>query len=189
MHPRIQEVLEYLDTTRSDLSQAVNDVSASHREARPAPDRWSVAEVLDHLAITEGRIVQLITGKIAGAKTAGLGPELETSPIIDSINRERVTDRSRPATAPEMIQPRSGAEAATIWLALEQSRASLREAVLSGDGLALSEITHEHPVLGLIDLYQWLIFVGSHEARHAAQIREIACEVGGHSLAATDTTL
>ena len=186
MHPRIKEVLEYLDTTRSELGRAVEDVSAARREERPAPDCWSVAEVLEHLAIIERRVVQMITGRIAAAKAAGLGPELETSSVLDSINRARVTDRSQRVTAPDMIQPRSGVDAASVWSALQQSRASLREAVLAGEGLALSEITHEHPVLGLINLYQWLIFLGSHEARHTAQIREIANEFGGHSIAATD---
>ena len=186
MHPRIQEVLEYLDTTRADLAKAVEAVSPAHRGQRPGPDRWSVAEVLEHLAIVESRVVQLANGRIAAAKAAGLGPELETSPIIDSINRARITDRSQRVTAPAMIQPQSGTDAASVWSALQQARANLREAVLAGDGLALTEISHQHPALGLINLYQWLVFVGSHEARHTAQIREIASELTAHSIAATD---
>jgi hypothetical protein len=35
-------------------------------------------------------------------------------------------------------------------------------------------MTRKHPVLGPIDLYQWILFVAVHEARHTAQIREIA---------------
>jgi hypothetical protein len=31
-----------------------------------------------------------------------------------------------------------------------------------------------HPALGDQNLYQWIAFVGAHESRHAAQIREIA---------------
>lgn len=105
MHPRIQEVLEYLDSTRSDLSQAVEDVPATRREERPGPDRWSVAEVLEHLGKIERRIVRMVAGRIAEAKAAGLGPETETSPIIDSINRARIADRRQPVTAPEMLHP------------------------------------------------------------------------------------
>jgi uncharacterized damage-inducible protein DinB len=189
MHPRIQEVLEYLDTTRSDLSQAVEAVPAARREERPGPDRWSVAEVLEHLRKTEGRIGRLVADKIAAARAGGLGAETDTSSVVDSINRERIGDRSRPATAPEMLRPQATGDASSVSAALEQTRAGLREAVLSGDGLALSEITQEHPVLGLINLYQWLIFVGSHEARHTAQIREIASEFGGYSVAAADTSV
>ena len=186
MHPRIEEVLEYLDTTRSELSMAVEDVSAARREERPGVDRWSVAEVLEHLSMIESRIVQMVAGRIAAAKAAGLGPELETSPVLDTINRAGITDRSRPATAPDMVRPQSAGDATSVWAALQQSRASLRETILAADGLALGEITQQHPVLGLINLYQWILFVGSHEARHTAQIREIASEFAGHSIAATD---
>lgn len=186
MHPRIQEVLEYLDTTRTELARAVEDVSLPRREERPGPDRWSVAEVLEHLAITEKRVVRMMAGRIAAAKADGLSAELETSPVLDSINRARVIDRSHRATAPDMIQPRSEDDAASVWSAMQQSRANLREAILAADGLALGEVTQQHPALGLINLYQWLIFVGSHEARHTAQIREIAAEFGSHSIAATD---
>lgn len=188
MHPRIQEVLEYLGATRSDLSKAVEDVPAARREERPGPDRWSTAEVLEHLSMIEGRITQMVTGRIAAAKTAGVGPELETTSVLDSINRTRIKDRSQPVTAPEMLRPQSAVDAASVWSTLQQTRAGLREAVLAGDGLALSEIKHEHPILGLINLYQWLIFVGSHEARHTEQIREIANEFGGNSVAAGDAS-
>jgi hypothetical protein len=57
---------------------------------------------------------------------------------------------------------------------LQQSREKLRAALIGGEGLALSEVKHEHRALGVIDLYQWAIFVGAHEARHTAQVREIA---------------
>lgn len=174
MHPRIQEVLEYLDSTRSDLGKAVESVAPESRDQRPAGDRWSVAEVLEHLAIIEGRIAQLVSGKLAAAKAAGLGPETETSSVLDTVNRERILDRSHRATAPDMVQPRSEHDATAAWSALQQSRADLRAALVANDGLALGEVTQEHPVLGMINLYQWIIFVGAHEARHTEQIREIA---------------
>ncbi len=40
----------------------------------------------------------------------------------------------------------------------------------TADGLSLGEIKHTHPVLGELDLYQWLIFLGQHESRHKKQI-------------------
>ena len=53
---------------------------------------------------------------------------------------------------------------------LESSRKALRTAVVSANGLAIGEIKHTHAVLGELDLYQWLIFVGQHEGRHRKQI-------------------
>ena len=185
MHPRINEVLEYLDI-RLDLSKAVDGIPATRREERPEPERWSVAEVLEHLAIIEGRIGKLVAARIVAARSDGLGPESDDSSILDSIDRAKVVDRSRGVAAPDMLKPQSGAEATAVWSRLQESRATLREAVMSGDGLALSEIKQQHPVLGLINLYQWLVFVGSHEARHTGQIREIGSDFSQKSNAASE---
>jgi len=53
---------------------------------------------------------------------------------------------------------------------LESSREALRAAAGAASGLSLGEIKHTHPILGELDLYQWLIFVGQHEGRHKKQI-------------------
>lgn len=186
MHPRIHEVLEFLDTTRVAVSDAVEQVAPERRDTRPAPDRWSVGEVLDHLAIIERRIARLLARRIEAARAAGLGPEWETSPVLDTLDSQRIRDRSQRVEAPEAFRPQSGSDAASAWTALQESRADLRAAILGGDGLALSEMTQEHPVLGMINLYQWMIFVGAHETRHEGQLREIAREFADQSRAATD---
>jgi len=45
----------------------------------------------------------------------------------------------------------------------------------------LSEVVQPHPVLGPINLYQWALFVGSHETRHTGQVREIAAQLNAGS--------
>ena len=57
---------------------------------------------------------------------------------------------------------------------LEESRAMLRSAIAEVDGLALGLIMHPHPVVGEINLYEWILFVGLHEQRHLPQIGEVA---------------
>jgi hypothetical protein len=128
---------------------------------------------LDHLAVTHGRVASAINKWIAEAKAAGLGPETSTDSLLNSIPSERILDRSRKVKAPEAILPRSDVDAETAWSELEQAREKLRTAFLSGDGLALEQVIQPHPVLGPINMYQWTLFNGSHEARHALQIREI----------------
>jgi len=185
MHSRIAEALDYLDTERADLLTAVELVPGELRERAPATDRWSVAQVLQHLTIIESRIVPLIHKLVTGARAAGLGPELETSSILNTRHAAKIADRSFRVTAPEETVPPSDVSAVVAWKALEESRKALREAVVSGDGLALSEVKYPHPVLGEINLYQWILFVGSHEVRHTAQVREIAEQFTSASTAAS----
>ena len=177
MHPRIEEVLAHLDEHRAALEAAFADVPVALRDQRPAADRWSVAEILDHLAVVEERVTRLLTAKIEAARAAGVGPERETSPVVPTVNMRRMLDRSRPIVTSD-AKPRTGCSAQASWKLLVDQRERLREVVRSADGLALGEISAPHPVLGEINLYQWLVFVGGHEARHTAQIRDAVTALG-----------
>lgn len=111
--------------------------------------------------------------KIAEACANGLGGERDQSPIVGTIDMDRVLDRSRRITAGEAALPTGKLGVDDAWTAFENARAVLCNTVRDCDGLAIGEIVHPHPVLGPINLYQWIVFVGAHEARHAGQIIEI----------------
>jgi hypothetical protein len=177
MHPRIQEILAHLDTTRAALEQAVAEVPASLHRNQPAPECWSVSEIIEHLGLVEGRIGQLLVGQLDVARAAGLGPERETSPVIPTFDLSQVVNRSPRITAQEASQPRAGLSTSSGWAILTERRRLLRDAVVAADGLALGTIRIPHPRFGDLDFYQWLVFVGGHEARHTAQIREVATAV------------
>jgi len=174
MHPRSEEVLNYLDAQRKELRAAIDSVPLAARNAQPTADRWSVAQVLDHLTLIDKRVTAGFDKWITEAQAKGLGNETETSSVLNSLPTALITDRSRKFNAPEEIRPRTEVDAETAWTELEDARAKLRAAFLNGDGLALAQVKQPHPVLGPINIYQWALFVGSHEARHALQIREIA---------------
>jgi hypothetical protein len=177
MHPRSEEVLDYLDQTRSELRAAVDLVPSHARNTRPSPGSWSVAQVLDHLAIAHSRVAAGVRKWIAEAKANGIGPETETSTVLGTIPTERILDRTQKVEAPETLLPPSDVDAETAWTNLEQAHEKLRDAFLAGDGLALEQVIQPHPVLGPINMYQWVMFNGSHEARHTLQIREIAADL------------
>ncbi len=177
MHPRSEEVLNFLDAQRKELRAAIDSVPAQARNTQPTANQWSVAQVLDHLTIVDKRVAAGLGKWIADAQGTGLGQETETSSVVSTIPNEKITDRSRKVEAPEEIRPRTDVDAETAWTELEQARAKLRAAFLTGDGLALGQVVQSHPVLGPINVYQWMLFCASHEARHTLQIREIAAQL------------
>ena len=185
MHPRIEEVINYLDTERTALREAVESVPPELRDKQPGADRWSVAQVLQHLLIIEKRIGLVMTKWITDAKTGGIGTETETSSVMNSLPLQLITDRSQRRNASEELRPSGDIDAESAWIALEQSRETLRAAFLAGDGRALSQVIQPHPVLGPINLYQWMLFVGSHEMRHTAQVIEISEQLNSDSNSAT----
>jgi ABC-type sugar transport system substrate-binding protein len=71
----------------------------------------------------------------------------------------------------EASEPRD-TDPARAWDELLAARAELKQIIATGDGLALGAVSAPHPALGPFSGYDWIVFVGSHAARHADQIRE-----------------
>ena len=104
MHPRSEEVLNYLDQTRTELRAAVDSIPSPARDIKPGAEKWSVAEILDHLAITHSRVAALVSKSIAEAQANGLGPDNATSTVLGTTSPttsayRRIRRLSRPKTA------------------------------------------------------------------------------------------
>ena len=169
MHPRLAELLEYVDRETEKLRGVYESVPPDRRNMRSDPARWSPAEIVQHLAIVDQRIVQRLSGLIEEARA--LPPETETSSLLPNRVIARVVDRtSRFRTGPT-AEP-VDADAERVWDELLSARRALRQVVARGDGLALGQVSAPHPALGAFNGYEWLMFVGAHAARHADQIRE-----------------
>jgi DinB family protein len=170
MHPITRELLAYLDQQRSILKSAFESIPAEMRDRPPAPDRWSAANIVEHLSIVQTRICGILSDRIEEARS-GLSADTGTDPILPTIDYKRMYDRSKRATAPEAVIP-TGLDATSAWTALANSGSMMRAMLLANDGLALSPVTHPHPRFGVLSVYEWVAFIGAHEVRHAEQIRE-----------------
>ena len=177
MNPRTASLFEHLDHHRANLRAAVDEVPPELRSQRPAPERWSVIELLEHLGLVERRLTYLFNQWVAEAREQGLGPGEETHPT-PPVNLEVVLNRNYQVTASESVRPRGELDEAAAWAALEEARRDLKATVLTCEGLPLSGIIRPHPALGPLNFCQWVEFVGWHEARHTAQIRENGTVLG-----------
>ena len=174
LHPRIEELLEHLEETRGALLDAVQRVPLGRREARPGDGRWTVGEVLDHVSRVEAGYARLLTKRVTDARARGIANETETASILGTVESGPLVDRGRRLQAPEIVAPRGGATVSEGLAALEASRAAVRAALTDASGLALGTLTQQHPYFGTLNMYQWGVFLGYHDLRHAEQVREVA---------------
>jgi uncharacterized damage-inducible protein DinB len=174
VHPHLTVVLGYLDEARRAVGAAVAKVPEGQRHTRPAPGRWSVAEVLEHLTLVDRSFAQRMADAIAEARVAGLGPENRPRDPLPPAVARRMADRSEAREAREALRPAGGLDAAAAAAELDAARDAVRQAVSLADGLALGSVNAEHRIFGSLTMYQWVELTAAHEMRHADQIREIA---------------
>jgi uncharacterized damage-inducible protein DinB len=174
MHPRLVELSEHLALQRRTLLEVAATVPSESWQTRPAEDRWSVSEILEHLYRVERGAAAVLAKRIAKARAEGHPAETETSSVLGTLEALRVSHLDRKLVAPELVTPTESPDRETAESRLTESRAALLDAIASGDGLALGEIRHTHLRLGELDLYQWIVLVAEHEKRHTSQLRDVA---------------
>ena len=170
MHARLAEAMNYVEERRKELLQSFAGIPGDRLCRRATAEGWSVAEILEHLRMVEAGVARLITKRVGQAREAGLGEERSTESVLPSFDRHSARLDNAVMEAPATVHPRPNIDINEAVEGLESSREALRAAAVSANGLSIGEIKHTHPILGELDLYQWLIFVGQHEGRHKKQI-------------------
>jgi hypothetical protein len=169
-----EAALKHLEETRASFLRSIEGLSEAQWNYKAAPDRWSVAEVAEHIALSESLILQLVNERVlktpATKQPAG-APTDET--VIKTI-----TDRSGKAQAPEILKP-TGKWATREALTKDFSDARARTiAYVRETQEDLRAHYAPHPLLKSIDAYQWLLLLSAHTARHTAQIEEVKAAAG-----------
>ena len=181
MHQRLAEISEYLAQQRRAVLDAASAVPSDRWQEQPAPDRWSVSQILEHLHMVERSATGALAKRIAAARDEGVAAEMETTSLLGALDATAVSDRSRTLVAPERATPTTNPDRATVERQLAESRAALEAALQSADGLALGTVRMPHPRLGDLDVYQWFLFIGVHERRHREQIEEVSAQMASRS--------
>jgi hypothetical protein len=163
-----------LGSSRKAFLEATSGLSEAQWNFKPAPDRWSIAECAEHIGVTEGFILNLIT------EQALKGPaEPEKRALVqgkDSSIMVTGVDRSTKFKAPESIQPtRRWATSGEITKNVLENRVRTI-AFVNTTQEDLRDHFMDHPVYKTLDTYQWILLLSAHMRRHTAQILEVKAE-------------
>jgi hypothetical protein len=170
MNPRLEEIVNEIEAARAELIHSVSDLDEAATGACADPGQWSIGEILHHLVLMENLVTMLLEKQIPRAKDRGISADTSTESLIHSLDRfsiETVVDK---ITAPQSVVPAKGLTKGELLSLLSDSRQKLRRSISAADGTDLSQMHFPHPVLGRMDMYQWILYVGKHERRHIAQI-------------------
>jgi uncharacterized damage-inducible protein DinB len=166
--------LKYLEATRDKFLQSIAGLSQKQWAFKPGPDRWSVAEVSEHITVAESTILGLIQKQVMASPAA---PEKrEQVKGKDEMILQRMPDRSHKAQAPEILRPTGRwATEADLTEAFEENRRVTMDYVRTTND-DLRDHFFDHARFGTMDGYQWLLLLSAHSERHTAQIEEVKAD-------------
>jgi hypothetical protein len=165
------KALQYLETTKKNVLEATRGLSEEQWNFRPAPDRWSVAQVMEHIAASEDFIREMLKEKVMMAPAGDAGRDVKKT---DDSVLALVPDRTHKAQAPEPLVPtnRFGSPESSIKHFVE-TRATTEEFLKTTTGLR--DHVMDSP-LGKLDGYEFVLFIAAHSERHTKQINEVKAD-------------
>src|SRR5712671_6646292 len=165
--------LQYLESTKKGVLDATKGLSDAQWNFKPAPDRWSVAEVMEHLAAAEDMLRGLTQEQIMKSPPVPVRSAEEIKKSDESV-LTMVPDRSHKAQAPEPLRPtnRFGSPAAAQKHFVE-SRASTEGYLKNATGLRAH--LADSP-MGKLDGYEWILLIAAHSERHTKQMLEVKAD-------------
>jgi hypothetical protein len=168
-------LLAHLEQTQKQFLASIEGLSEAQWKWKSAPDRWSVAEVAEHITVAESALLGLTNQAMKAPATPEL---LAKTKGKEALILKAIPDRTKRAQAPEMLQPKGKwpTEAATA-AAFKEARAQTI-ALAKDPGRDLRAYASMNPALQELDAYQWLLFLSAHTERHTKQIEEVKATTG-----------
>jgi hypothetical protein len=162
------KALALLESSKKGVIEATKGLSETQWNFKAAPEKWSIAECMEHIAAAEDFIRGNITENVMKAPAV---PDRDTAKIDAGI-LAMVPDRTNKVQAPEPIKPtnRYGSPEGSIKHFLE-SRAITEEFLKKTSDLRGHAV--DSPVGGKWDAYEWVLLIAAHSERHTKQIEEV----------------
>jgi len=166
-----QTAIARLESSRDKLLAALEDVSEELALWTPAPERWSILQLVEHLATSDPGLMKLIRQALASPAQPELVEQVhkhdhrfvgELKPFPRGVNK-----------APEFLKPRALyprlGDAVEAFLRAREETIDYARSTED----ELRDHFAPHSVLGPMDGYQWLIACAVHVESHTLQIEEL----------------
>jgi len=162
-----QRLIAHLEMTERWLQDEVSQLSPAQLAFRPAPDAWSIMQVLDHLVVVGPIYWQDLQKAMKGPPSTVIRSGTDADILwygIDRTNREKAIPSEVPKG--QLRDLRQALDA------IRKQHAQLSQYIKTTSDDLRSRVVERQGS----DAYQWALLISTHEQRHILQIREIKAD-------------
>ena len=166
-----ERAIQYLESSKKGVLESVKGLSDAQWNFKAGPDRWSIAQVMEHIAAAEDFIRGLDAEQVMKAPAV---PDRDLKKTDDAVVA-MIPDRSHKAQAPEPLVPtnRFGSAEGSVRHFIE-SRAKTEDFVKTTPGLR--DHAFDSPLGMKLDGYEFVLLIAAHSERHTKQILEVKAD-------------
>ena len=166
--------LKYLNDTKDDYVKQLTGISDAQLNFRSAEGRWTIAEIAEHITVVEQALFGMITNQVMKAPA----PKCEDpNRVADTAIVLAITNRSQKFTAPEQVRPNGRWKTKEDLLASFDKTRNTTIDFMKNNKADLRSTFAQAP-MGMMDGFQWVLFMTGHSERHLAQLKEVKADAG-----------
>lgn len=160
----------------TNFRELVSDISDDEASAPAKDQKWTIAEIVEHVAMVDGGMTKICSRLLSKAQADGLPSNGNVSLSSEFVDKS-VQIAGIKVEAPEMVHPVGGRSIADSMAAIEEIASAVNEMRPLFE--SVDSVTHKfpHPFFGDLSAAEWLVLLGGHRARHSAQIRRRIAEI------------
>lgn len=159
-----QTLLAVLEEGRQDVLASLQGVSDAQALTKPAAERWSPLECMEHIVTVEHRFLGWIA---TGMPIEAVQDDAKAAGLFTMV-----TDRTRKAQAPEAVIPTGKYTKVADAVAEFNDARDKTVQIVRARATELLGVGVKHPRFGDMNAAELVHIISGHACRHAAQIRE-----------------
>ncbi|MBK6751169.1 MAG: DinB family protein [Pyrinomonadaceae bacterium] len=151
------------------FARSISDAEAN---AEIDGEPWTLAALIEHVAMVEAGIAKMCARMVDGAKQKGT-PSDGSYRISEGFRSALAANEGAKFEAPERVAPTGGVAIAESLESLDRSSAALAALQSDLEAYDVSELTFPHPYFGPLNAAEWVMLSGGHVSRHMAQAERL----------------
>lgn len=167
----ISDVYSTNDKIREQTKQIVGKLTEDQQRFLPEGEKWTIAEIVEHIAIVQDGMAQISAKLLTKAQSAGKSSGGEARLSEDFVTKAGEA-RKLKLEAPDQVIPKGDQSVQDSLKRMDEARLKLEDLRPLFETVECSDFTFPHPFMGNLTAHEWLVLIGGHEARHLQQISQ-----------------
>lgn len=163
-------VIGLLEENSNKFLSDIEKVTESQWRYKPAATQWSIAEIAEHITLSDGLYLSIIQNSLKSP-----ADDVKANALVGKENSiiERLKDRTQKAGAPEVLRPTNRFSTRKDLIAAFKVEREKTIMYVKNNNDPLKNHIASHPLFGELTAYHWLVMVAAHANRHVAQLEEV----------------